>query len=81
VVSGDSQVTGNDNLLNPSQEALSLLGLQLENPGTFKVVTAERGARNDISSESLELWTDIHLTGTIRTKGLYPFTDKLFAAC
>jgi len=76
----NSHVTWNDNLLNGAYEALGLLGLELEKPSPFKVAAAERGARNDISGEGLELWPDVQLARTVRTKGQCPSADKLFAA-
>jgi len=76
----NSHVTWNDNLRTGAYEALSLLRLELEKPSPFKVAAAERGARNDISGEGLELWPDVQLARTVRTKGQRPSADKLFAA-
>jgi len=59
-----------------------MLGLELENPSTFKVAAAKCGAGDDISCEGLELRPDVQLAPTVGTKGLLrPSADKLFAAC
>ena len=73
-------VSRNAKLLNDGHEALSLLVLQLENLPSFKVAAAECGARDDISGEGLKLRLHIQLAGAVRTKGLRPSADKLFAA-
>jgi hypothetical protein len=41
---------------------------------------AERGTRNDVSSEVLQLGPNIQLARTVRAEGLRPSAYQLFAA-
>ncbi|WVZ69591.1 hypothetical protein U9M48_018357 [Paspalum notatum var. saurae] len=66
---------------NGSDNKLSLLSLQLEDPSSFKIAAAERGPRNDISGQVLQLWPNIQLARTVRADGLHPSADQFLAAC
>jgi hypothetical protein len=72
-VKENSQVAWDDDLLNGGYEALSLLCLELENPPPLEVIAAaERGARNDVSGEVLELRPDIQLAPAVGANRLRP---------
>jgi hypothetical protein len=80
----NSHVAWDHDLLNGTHEALGLLGLELEDPSSFEVAAAERGAGDDIPREGLELRPDVQLAraAVVGTEApRRPSADKLFAAC